>query len=245
MNNTDAKKAAFFDCWGTVMAFHTKEDDWNTRPLKNHCLNSGHVDWAKVDQFGKDFLDQYYENNHAYEITAAAYLRLITKLFDIALDCPPEVCAKEIFSFLDPKPISGIERFLTYLDDHHIYYAILSNTIYTEEETKKILNQQFPGNHFGYFFASSDIGVKKPNPLFFQASIKDSGHAIQDSYYIGDSPIEDVYGSFKAGFKKSVWINSRQLSMEDYNKFFNPDEIGYLEADSYDGIIQAFEKGLL
>ncbi len=240
-----AKKAVFFDCWSTLISFQKKTEDWNVHSLKEHALNFPSVDWKAVDAFDHSFLDSYYRTNHDYEITAACYLKLVCQLFQIKLDCSIDTCAGEILSFLDPQPVPGIERFLKYLEEESIYYAILSNTIYTAEETIALINRKIPTQHADYFFASSDIGVKKPNPLFFLASIKDSGYDVKDSYYVGDSPLEDVYGSFRAGFKKSIWLNSRHLKMDDYKAYFNPQEISYLEVSSYDELLEDFRKGLL
>lgn len=235
-------KAVFFDCWSTVISFAEKQKDWNTAPLKRHAKNNSDIDWSKVDAFSDEFFGQYYSTTK-YEIKYNQFLNLIITLFHIELDCPLEQMNHEVLMGLDPKPIQGIEEFLSYLDCHGLYYAILSNTIYEDEDSFSLVKRLVPSSNFRYFFGSSDVGVKKPDPSFFHAAIKPSGFLPEQSIYIGDTFYQDVYGSYKAGFCHSIWINTRNKKKEAYASFCDVTLPRYTEVKDYHELVGLFQKG--
>ena len=83
--------------------------------------------------------------------------------FGIKLDCPLSTCAHEILIHLDPKPVEEIDEFLTFLDEEKIPYACLSNTVYTMEDTKALIETLIPNHHFQFVLTSGDVAVKKEN----------------------------------------------------------------------------------
>jgi putative hydrolase of the HAD superfamily len=234
-------KAVFFDCWGTILNFKTVSKDWDVLPLKRHCVNKEPIDWEKVEKFIQDFYHDFYATYSLYEISSENVLRLTCLTFNIKLDCSYEVASLEELDAFKPTPVKGIEHFLEYLEKHGIYYAILSNTVYDQDKTFAIIKKALPKSHFGYYFASSKVGVKKPNPEFFRVSMIPSGYSMKEAAYIGDSPREDVDGSFKAGFKKTIWLNSRKLGPSDYAFIKDYKKIPYEEYPDYDALISSLE----
>jgi putative hydrolase of the HAD superfamily len=234
-------KAVFFDCWGTILNFKTVSKDWDILPLQHHCVNKESIDWAKVEKFIQDFYRDFYATYSLYEISSENVLRLTCLTFNIKLDCSFAAASLEELDAFEPTPVKGIEHFLAYLEKHGIYYAILSNTVYDEKKTFDIIKKALPKSHFGYYFASSTVGVKKPNPQFFKVSMIPSGYQLKESAYIGDSPREDVDGSFKAGFKKTIWLNSRKLGPSDYAFIKDFKKIPYEEYPDYDALISSLE----
>lgn|GEM_PF-601278 len=205
----------FFDCWSTLLHFAKKEEDWNTKPLKNHCLHPDAVEWQVVDAFTEDFFQAYYNVHSNYEIQIEQILNLIVRKFSISLDCPVEKCGKEVLSFLDPTPIPGADRFLSRLDRENLPYGIISNTVYPSEESFALVKKFFPGHPFLGFIASSDVGVKKPNPDFFSYAMGIYQRNPSQSIYIGDSYYQDIYGSCLAGFAFSIWLNPKGASVPE------------------------------
>lgn len=209
-------EAVFFDCWDTLISFECKEKRWNILSLKKHCRNKEEVDWDEVFEFSEQFFHQYYEAHTLIEIDILAILSLLVKYFHLELDCPVEVCSHEILCYLDPKPIQGISDFLSYLDFCHIPYYILSNTVYPSEDTMALIQRLIPDHHFGFFLGSKEVGVKKPNPLFFQTGLRMAYKTPENSAYIGDAFLQDVYGSNQAHFALSVWLNHKGKKKSAY-----------------------------
>jgi FMN phosphatase YigB (HAD superfamily) len=168
---------------------------------------------------------------------------LLTRLFHIDLDCSLPECAREILSGLDPKPLPGADAFLTYLDRSSCFYAILSNTLYGEEESLDLVRSLYPHHSFGYYFGSADVGVKKPNPLFFQAGVALSGKDIHHCVYIGDSFFQDINGASQAGFGKAFWLNWKKLSLTNPQDQLLQKCVQHQEVASYDELLACFQKG--
>lgn len=235
-------RAVFFDCWSTVISFSEKRKDWNTAPLKRHAVDCGKIDWDKVDQVSDSFFSRYYQTTK-YEIKYTQFLQCLVNLFSIRLDCNLNQLNHEVLDGLDPKPIQGIGNFLSFLEENKIYYAILSNTIYEDEDSMEVIRRLIPKSNFGYFFGSGNIGVKKPDPLFFQAASAPSGIPLADSIYIGDTFYQDVFGSSRAGFAKSVWLNTRGKDKSVYSSLCDVDDVEYVEARDYDELLIKFREG--
>lgn len=241
MNKNDID-AVFFDCWDTLISFECNEKRWNILSLYEHSTNKEKIDWQKVYDFSEEFFSGYYRSRLNYEVDVLNVLNLFVTYFDIELDCPLEVCTHEILIHLDPKPIDGIDEFLTYLDKNDIYYAVLSNTIYSADDTLALINKLIPGHHFGFFLGSKDIGVKKPNPIFFQTGVKKAKKEINKSMYIGDTFYQDVIGSYSAGFSSSVWLNHKRKTPTFFERTELVDKIQYIEVDSYHKLISEMKE---
>lgn len=231
-------KAVFFDCWSTIISFFEKNRVWSAKPLIDHCTNLDEVDSEKVLNTMQSVVDDYYEShNFKFEISVGALFNMIVRLYGIKLDCPIRTLEKECLDNLDPKPITGVERFLKYLDDNGIYFAILSNTIYNSDDTINIINRLIPNNKIRFFYGSKDVGVKKPYSLFFLSGIAPTGFKPEECIYIGDSFYQDVYGSFKAGFGKSIYLNTRNIPVEQFSNLFEEGDINYLEVKDYNDLL--------
>ena len=238
------KTMVFFDCWDTLIRFQEKDERWTVLPLYDHCINKDEVDWDKVYAFALEFADKYYASHSLYEITSYAFFKLVITLFSIKLDCPIEVADSETLHYLCPRPVDGIDDFLTFLEKKQIRYACLSNTIYTEADTRKEILSQIKGHHFEFVLASSDIAVKKPNPYFFLSGLKIANVKPENAIYIGDAYLQDAFGSFNAGFKKSYWLNYKNNKPYILPDFPARKERKFMEVKSYDEIKQDLIKEL-
>ncbi len=60
---------------------------------------------------------------------------------------------------------------------------------------------------------SGDYEVSKPDPELFRIAAGKIGGRTEDFVYIGDSPVNDILGPSRAGWK-TVWINRRNMINE-------------------------------
>lgn len=240
------QKSVFFDCWNTIISFCPKTPYWNVQPLINHCTNLGQVNFEDVYLFLDKVLEQYYRNNYNFEISVEAFLRMAIVRFRIELDCPIELCAHQILDYQDPRPIKGIEEFLTQLEKDGVYYGIISNTIYFGEDTMKIINRLLPNHSFSIFAASKDYGVKKPNPDFFITGVELAQRDIKHAIYIGDAFYQDVYGSYQAGFNNSIWLNHEEKKKETI-LLHHPEaaSASYIEVKGYEELLKKYQNNQL
>lgn len=59
--------------------------------------------------------------------------------------------------------------------------------------------------HFDHIIVSDEVRLKKPDQQIFALALDKLGVAAEDSWYIGDHPINDVYGARQAGLTP-VWF---------------------------------------
>ena len=77
--------------------------------------------------------------------------------------------------------------------------AVISNLDFSGYLLQEKLDELYPNNHFRFVIASSDYGVRKPNPCIFEAGIARSGFAAGEIWYVGDKIPVDVNGSKAVG----------------------------------------------
>ncbi len=244
--NINDFKGVFFDCWDTLLEFHMKDKRWNILSLKKHAINGSQIDWGSVYGYTEDFFRNYYSSRLNYEIRIQEILNHIILRFDIRLDCDIDVCAHDILNHLDARPVRDVESFLSFLDERKIPYYCLSNTVYPQSDTKELIEKLIPGHHFSFVMASYEVGVKKPNPLFFELGARKAGLCPEACIYIGDKLYQDCHGSHDAGFGLSVYLNwkddkERQLASLDKMKLVMTE---YLEVRSYMELMEVLNNGI-
>ena len=68
--------------------------------------------------------------------------------------------------------------------------------------------------HFDAVLCSEDLRCYKPHRSVFHAACEALGIAPGEAVYVGDSPVNDVEGSRRAGLR-AVWLNRRGLAWPD------------------------------
>ncbi len=240
------ERSVFFDCWDTLVYFKKEDELWNIRPLMDHCLNKEDIPWEEVFLYSERFLHQYYSSGLMYEISIACIHRILVDRYQILLDCPVEECGHEVLFHLSPSAVKNVDQFLNRLERDGVFYGVISNTIYDEEDTRKVLQKYLPGHDFSYVFASKDYGVKKPNEDFFHVALSKTKRNIKESIFIGDAFYQDAFGSNHAGFKKSIWLNHRLRNEEtEFARHPEIDSFPHLTVSGYDEVITLYDQDLL
>lgn len=238
------KAGVFFDCWDTVLKFKQKTDRWRIVPLYNHCINKNDKDWDAIFNFSEQFLKDFYLSRSFYELTIENIYKFLCVNFNLKLDTTPFLASEEVMDYLDPSPVDDIEEFLSYLKEKKIPYAIISNTIYTSKRSKEIVDKVIPNNDFLFFFGSADVCVKKPYDLFFRAGVKFANCDISKSIYIGDTYNADVFGSYNAGFYKTIWLNWKDSKREEDSPYIDvTDKESVITVDGYKKLLKLFKEG--
>lgn len=64
--------------------------------------------------------------------------------------------------------------------------------------------------YFDYYFTSKDLGVEKPEPVFFQTIAREAGYEPSQCIVIGNDYLKDISGGKNAGMR-TVFLNSKML----------------------------------
>ncbi|MCW3466322.1 HAD family hydrolase [Chitinophaga nivalis] len=96
---------------------------------------------------------------------------------------------------------------------------VLSNTGFIKGRTlRKVLKEIKLSDYFDFQLYSDELGLSKPNPLFFQhmlhnvARCKGAGINLKEVIHIGDNPRADIAGASAVGID-SLLINSNHSSI--------------------------------
>ena len=97
------------------------------------------------------------------------------------------------------EPMPQVEKLLEYLHHAGIRTAVVSNISFSEKALKRKIDAALPNNHFEFVVASSEYGIRKPNPLIFQAALQRAHVAPNDAWFCGDNFEADIKGAASAG----------------------------------------------
>lgn len=60
--------------------------------------------------------------------------------------------------------------------------------------------------YFSFGFSAADVGAGKPAPDMFEAALRKSGVAPQESVHVGDHLVDDIEGASRVGMH-TIWVN--------------------------------------
>ncbi|MDE6838226.1 MAG: HAD family hydrolase [Acutalibacter sp.] len=109
-------------------------------------------------------------------------------------------------SAAQPVPYAG--ELLSFLHRQGIRTGVVSNIGWSGNGLAHRLKQILPENRFEFVIASSEYGIRKPDPLLFQAALKKAGLPASQVWYCGDDLQADIAGAHGAGLFP-VWFGGR------------------------------------
>ncbi len=204
-----------FDCFGTIIDF--KSVDFNkglTKLYEDHFKDS--CSFEELEAYNLE-LFHHVEDLHAQE-KEMAFVREELPLYIKKFGAKPftmtpsdEVDFMTLCTELDN--IEGIPEALSEFVKKGINCYVLSNSIYSSEALKELVDRFGIGRYFSNVWASSDYGVVKPSKEFFDMAIEkilaeNPGETKDTLIYVGDTYESDVCGADRAGIG-SVWINRK------------------------------------
>lgn len=76
-------------------------------------------------------------------------------------------------------------------------------------------------DYFNVVLVSEDIGWRKPSPEIFKEALRRLDRKAEETFFVGDTPLEDIQGAKKVGMK-TVFIPSQFNTLTDMEKAENP-----------------------
>lgn len=107
-----------------------------------------------------------------------------------------------------PVVLEGTVEGLEHLVSKGIKIGIVTNGSH-EAQSKKISNSGFK-HLIDSVLISESFGAKKPDISIFKAACKSLDVEAENSWFVGDHPLNDIWGSKQAGFK-TAWIHRNKV----------------------------------
>lgn len=166
--------------------------------------NPNNLSPEEVSQFETDLFESYQEyRDSGYEAHGIQILRLKYEYNEIELDISFEEA--EIILWSNTSPMTEESRMphvlemLDFLKREGIRSAVISNIGWSGYALNDRIQCLLPDNEFEFIVASSEYGIRKPNPMIFELVLKKAGLRSEDVWYCGDTFDMDVEGAHNAG----------------------------------------------
>ena len=146
-----------------------------------------------------------------WELHEHQQLRLKYDLLGLQFDLPLPELEKLLWTEAAPgAAMPGAADMLAGLRNRGVRTGVISNLGWTGEALADRLHRLLPEHRFEFVIASSDYGVRKPDPLIFRAAFSRAGLSAGDVWFCGDQIDADVYGAQSAGIFP-VWYEELSI----------------------------------
>ena len=145
-----------------------------------------------------------------FEVHEQTVLKLVYDLLELKFSISVAELERIIwFESSEVEPVCHARELIRALNEMQVPTAVISNLDFSGYLLRERLDQLFPDNRFRFVIASSDYGIRKPDPLIFRAGIAKSGLAAEDIWYVGDKLKVDAVGCQNAGMIPVLYKNRR------------------------------------
>ncbi len=194
-----------FDYGGTILC----EPEWDMlrgeRALSEHVVANPHqYTPEQLSSWEKEYFQSLQSvRDLGAEPTEIQMLRLKYELHGIRLDIPYEEA--ELIFWDNTAPMSEkclyphIRELLAYLHEQDIRTGVISNIGWTGAALQRRIDTLLPDNHFEFILASSDYGLRKPDPGLFQVALEKAALKPEDVWFCGDTYDKDIAGARSVG----------------------------------------------
>lgn len=133
-----------------------------------------------MSQFETDLFNSFQENrNLGYEAHGIQLLQLKYEYNEIELDITFEEAERILWSNTSPMTeksrMPHVLDMLDFLKREGIRSAVISNIGWSGDALKDRIQYLLPDNEFEFIVASSEYGIRKPNPMIFELALKKAG----------------------------------------------------------------------
>ncbi|MBQ9428515.1 MAG: HAD family hydrolase [Clostridia bacterium] len=122
----------------------------------------------------------------------------------------------------------GAAEFLAFLRAEGVRTGVVSNLYYSHEALMLRLERYLPDHKFDFVLCSSDVLVRKPDPLIFSLACRKAGLSPAEIWFVGDHPQADVVGAFNAGMHPVLYTGAHMRRYDDLP------QIPFDRADSFE-----------
>lgn len=206
-------KVILFDVYKTLLDIRNDEKQFETYQFISTWLSykGVHIEaQAFLDFYKKYAKDEMESNPEPYpDIDVAnVFRRIISSVKELPTPALDEIVIELglLFRLLTTTSLTIFPETKPLLDvlSNHYRLGIASNTqrIFTLPELKKFGLERY----FESIVFSSDVRACKPNEIIFQRSLNEMGATPDETVFIGDNLLDDIWGAQQVGMK-TVWID--------------------------------------
>lgn len=143
------------------------------------------------------------------------FQRLLNEYLELNFSIDLEEQERIYFENLSPGGrMPGVEEMLADLKNRGIRSGVISNIGFSERVLKERIDKLLPKNSFEFIIASSEYGIRKPDPMIFNLALRKARLLPEEVWFCGDSVEADVAGAYGAGIHP-VWYENLEVLLPD------------------------------
>lgn len=199
---TNRPKMIFFDYGNTLLNEPDFDPVRGDKALVPYIIqNPEHVTPEQISACARSvFQATEHAREQGFEVHEHALLRLVYDMLRLEYSIPIE--EQEMVFWEHASSAVPLPHTAEMLEDLHksgIRTAVISNISFSERALRQKIDRFLPENHFEFVIASSEYGVRKPNPMIFQAALQRANVAPEEAWFCGDRFDMDVLGASNSG----------------------------------------------
>ncbi len=170
--------------------------------------NPRHITPEEATSFSNEqFLSALPCRRSGWELHEHQLMRLKYELLGLTFDLPlADIEALRWTAASPGEPMPGAADMLRALRQRGIRTGVISNLGWSGDALTDRLQRLLPEHRFEFVLASSEYGIRKPNPLIFRLALAKAGLSPEEVWFCGDQIEADVLGAQAAGIFP-VWYD--------------------------------------
>jgi len=191
-----------------------------------HIKRNPHgVTAAESTRFGLELFERFQRaRSSGFELHEWQTLKTKYDYLGIELDISIPEAEEILWTAASPgECMPHVHELLSCLKKLGIRSGVISNIGWSGSALRNRINRLLPENEFEFVIASSECGIRKPDPFIFELALRKAGLACSDVWYCGDRVKADVYGAHGAGIhpvlyeesntSEGLWFDNTGLSI--------------------------------
>jgi putative hydrolase of the HAD superfamily len=193
--------AILFDLWGTLISADRFDPVRGNAALIALCEGAGPADLARLNERGRSVVTalEGREDHSSLEYTQASLFRLLTESLGLHLRVSLDEAEWAFWdASTDVRLIDGVAEMLAGITTRGIRTAVISNSSFTRTTIERELTRRGIRSFFELVISSADYGIRKPDPIIFEAALSRMGLAAGQAWFAGDHVRYDIEGAHGA-----------------------------------------------
>jgi putative hydrolase of the HAD superfamily len=195
-------EAVLFDLWGTLISSEGFDPGLGNAAVLETCDNPHGTTLEQVLELGNRVMTALdtREDQSALEFSQASLMRIIADSLGLRFRNSMEDTEWDFWNAaLDVRLIDGVQEVLIDLQSRGIRLGVISNSSFAASTLERELRRQSILRYFQFVISSADYGIRKPDPIIFEAALARMGVGAASAWFAGDNIAYDVVGARSAG----------------------------------------------
>jgi len=235
----------FFDYGGTILYEpHFSSLNGVKEICKYITANPLGLTMEQINARVKECFDQMAEfKRMGAEVHQWQFMRLVYESMGLEFSLSYEELEQREWNAVSPGAVVPYaDDMLQYLFQNGIRTGVISNLGWSGKALTERINRLLPDNHFEHIIASSEYGVRKPNPLLFEVALKKAKLSANEVWFCGDTPAADVMGAYSAGMFPVLYRGEPLTEVIRSVPVNIPSDVEYLTINDWRELIETIEN---